>query len=79
MSSIRYVHAVVIQTSVGNGVRRYAHTYTPVVSYFRSGLALGVFSLPPTSFLSSSDSSYLLDSQYMHIFALTLIYQQQVA
>ncbi len=61
------------------------YVYTPAVRYFRSGrsgLALGVFILPPTSsFIRYTQYKihmlYLLDSQYiyMHIFALTLIYQ----
>jgi len=59
----------------------YAHTYTPVVIYFRSGrsgLALGVFILPPTS--SFLRSSYLLDSSvkyiYMPLYPRVLVYQE---
>ncbi len=53
---------------------------TPVVSYFRSGrsgLALGVFILPPIS--SFLRSSYLLDSSvkyiYMPLYPHVLVYQ----
>ncbi len=52
-------------------------TVTPVVSNLRIHPALveWVFTLRPLLPSSIPSSSYLLDSQYMHIFALTLIYQ----
>ena len=60
----------------------YAHTYISTISYFRfdrSDLTLEIFIRSFTSFFICMlyHMLYLLDSQYiyMHIFALTLIYQ----
>ncbi len=61
----------------------YAHMYISTISYFRfdrSDLTLKIFIHSLTSFficMLYQNMLYLLDSQYiyMHIFALTLIYQ----
>ncbi len=60
----------------GTYAHTYAHTYTPMVSYFRSGRSrLGARGIYPSSHFFLPPMVHLLDSQYMHIFALTLIYQ----
>ncbi len=66
----------------GTYAHTYEHTYTSTVSYFRfgrSGLTLEIFirSLTSSFICMIYHMLYLLDSQYiyMHIFALTLIYQ----
>ena len=65
-----------LETGYVRYAHTYAHTYTSMVSYFRSGRSrLGARGIYSTSHFFLPSVVHLLDSQYMHIFALTLIYQ----